>query len=215
MVEKTAANLEQTVKSLLRQHSMSMRQLAALTGIHVATISKMLLGKQRINPEYLEKIAEHLSVHPTLLYQAAGLKVADHVEKNDHLSLHSYFKDIIDYTGYSSVTLNRQSIMDELLKYDGYAKTSEGKLLIEEKFPEKRQQIFGTGPFIDELDNMYERYIHGEISEKEKMILGSGLLYFVLATDAIPDFMFPIGYLDDALAIQITQERLMEFSKKT
>ncbi len=33
---------------------------------------------------------------------------------------------------------------------------------------------------------------------EERCILGSVLLYFVLATDVIPDYVFPIGYLDDA-----------------
>ncbi len=54
---------------------MSMRTLAALTGIHVATISKMLSGKQRVNPEYLQRISHCLGVQPDVLFAAAGFEI--------------------------------------------------------------------------------------------------------------------------------------------
>lgn len=43
---------------------------------------------------------------------------------------------------------------------------------------------------------------------EDRAILGSALLYYILATDVIPDYMFPIGYLDDAIAVQIALNRL-------
>ena len=75
MGRNSASKLEETVKNLLRERSLSMRQLALLTGINVATISKMLTGKQRVNPEYLQKMAHHLSVPPAVLFTAAGFDV--------------------------------------------------------------------------------------------------------------------------------------------
>jgi uncharacterized membrane protein YkvA (DUF1232 family) len=33
--------------------------------------------------------------------------------------------------------------------------------------------------------------------------MGSALLYFILPVDVIPDYIFPIGYLDDAIAVQL------------
>lgn len=62
--ENYGTRLEATVKNSLRERSLSIRQLAPLTGIHVATISKMLFGKQRVNPIQLQKIAEQLCVAP-------------------------------------------------------------------------------------------------------------------------------------------------------
>lgn len=43
-----------------------------------------------------------------------------------------------------------------------------------------------------------------------KTVIGSGLLYFVLSADIIPDYSFPLGYIDDALAVRLVLERLKE-----
>ncbi len=212
MGSHSTLTLEVTVKNLLRERALSMRQLAMLTGINVATISKMLTGKQRVNPEYLQKIAQHLSVPPAVLFTAAGfdLEVLQSHQHQDTSLVH--IQEILKRVGFKTQEFNRQSIEQELIKYESYAKTNEGHELIVAKFPDKRKQISGFGPFIDDLDQMFHRYLEPETSEEERAILGSGLLYFVLSTDAIPDFMFPIGYLDDALAIQITRDRLSNLS---
>ena len=208
MGSNTPSKLEITVKKLLHERALSMRQLASLTGINVATISKMLAGKQRVNPEYLQRIAHHLSVPPMVLFNAAGFDVEDSQIKHHQDTSFENFQEILQRIGFKTHQINKQSIQQELIKYDGYARTSEGHELIVAKFPDKRKQISGSGPFIEDLDQMFHRYLQSEVSEEERVILGSGLLYFVLATDTIPDFMFPIGYLDDALAIQITRDRL-------
>jgi len=209
MGSETPSRLEETVKDLLRDRSLSMRQLARLAGIHVATISKMLTGKQRINPDYLQRIAKHLSVAPGVLFAAAGFDVPSAAVTPPAQTL-DHIGDIMRRLGFESVPFDKESVMKELVKYDGYARTQEGRSLIVERFPDKRREISGSGPFIDDLDDMFTRYIESATKEEERTILGSGLLYFVLSTDAVPDFMFPIGYLDDALAIQLTRERLRD-----
>ncbi|MEH7609111.1 DUF1232 domain-containing protein [Priestia megaterium] len=35
-------------------------------------------------------------------------------------------------------------------------------------------------------------------------------MYFILPTDIIPDYVFPIGYLDDAIAVQLVMNQLAE-----
>ena len=214
MEMNSPSELETTVKNLLQQRGISMRQLALLTGINVATISKMLAGKQRVNPEYLQKIAHHLSVQPAVLFKAAGFDIdmAQTHEQQDASVQH--IQEILQRVGFESHQFSRQLIEQELTKYESNAKTNEGHELIVAMFPDKRKQISGFGPFVDDLNQMYHQYLNSEISKEERTILGSGLLYFVLATDAIPDFMFPIGYLDDALAIQITRDRLSNLSPK-
>lgn len=210
----SSSQLETTVKNLLQQRGISMRKLALLTDINIATISKMLAGKQRVNPEYLQKIARHLSVQPAILFQAAGFDIDTHQTQQQTDASVQHIQEILQRVGFESHLFNRQLIEQELTKYESYAKTIEGHELIVEKFPDKRKQIYGFGPFVDDLDQMYNQYMNSETSKEERTILGSGLLYFVLATDAIPDFMFPIGYLDDALAIQITRDRLSNLSPK-
>lgn len=40
--------------------------------------------------------------------------------------------------------------------------------------------------------------------------MGSALIYFILSVDVIPDYIFPIGYLDDAVAVQLVLNALMK-----
>jgi uncharacterized membrane protein YkvA (DUF1232 family) len=210
-VKNSNSRLEEAVKKLLKEQSLSMRQLASLTGINIATLSKMIRGKQKINPEYLQRIAKQLSVAPHTLFAAAGYDIGTSTNPPITGSF-DYISEILKNVGYDS--FSKQTIERELSKYDSYVKTSEGHELIVEKFPLKRKQIFGSGPFIDDLDEMYRRYLLPETSEEERFVLGSGLLYFVLSADAIPDYLFPIGYLDDALVVQITKDRLDKIQGK-
>ncbi len=189
-----------------------MRQLATMTGINVGTISKMVTGKQRVNPEYLQRIAQTLSVSVDILFKAAGFDVETvrtHEIRRDAST--NMMNELLEYLGHNKQSFSPSEIERELDKYEGYAKTVEGQDLIIEKYPEKRNQIVGSGTFVDDLDFMYERFVQEDISKEESAILGSGLLYFVLATDAIPDYVFPIGYVDDVLAMRITRKRLDHF----
>lgn len=205
-------NLEMTVKTLLQQRSMSMRKLGTLTGIHVTTISKMLTGKQRVNPKYLQRIAHALAIPVEELFKAAGFYVG--TEGDDEISLGSsndLINEILQYLGHNRPNFSPSELERELDKYEGYAKTDEGKTFIVDQYPQKRKQMTGSGTFCEDLDSMYERFMQESTSEGERAILGSGLLYFVLATDVIPDYVFPIGYVDDVLAVQITQKRICNF----
>ncbi|MFR5403543.1 MAG: DUF1232 domain-containing protein [Clostridium sp.] len=37
------------------------------------------------------------------------------------------------------------------------------------------------------------------------LLIGSMLLYFVISTDVIPDFVFPIGFMDDLVVNIVTK----------
>lgn len=200
--------LEETVKALLRQRSMSMRQLAAATGISVSTISKMIAGKQRVNLDYLRRMAEVLRVPAGTLIEAAGLPLAHDAREPGQNQPVEIVNEFLRYLGLEKLQFVRGDIERELDKYEAYARTEEGMQLIAEKYQQKRGQIQGVGEFVSDLDAMYDRFSQEDTPEQEKAILASGLLYFLLATDAIPDYLFPVGYLDDAIAMQIIHERL-------
>ncbi|RIV23125.1 helix-turn-helix domain-containing protein [Alicyclobacillaceae bacterium I2511] len=217
-ISDSGANLEQTVKTLLRTRGLSMRQLAKETGIPTATISKMVRGKQRINPNYLQRLAQGLGVAPWVLFTAAGFSsvepanFAESARWTQWVGSATLAQDMIaklmDHLGIAAKCLTAEEIAKALCTYEDYARTPEGKALIEEKFPVKRQQVVGIGPFVEDLDEMYTHFCQPGTLEQERAILGSGLLYFVLATDSIPDYLFPLGYLDDALAVVMTHQRL-------
>ena len=59
---------------------------------------------------------------------------------------------------------------------------------------------------------MYKLFSSDNITTKELIILGSGLLYFIISTDIIPDFIFPIGFLDDVIAIKIVLNKFSRLS---
>ncbi|WP_206832204.1 helix-turn-helix domain-containing protein [Alicyclobacillus fructus] len=207
--------LEDTVKALLRERSMSMRQLAASTGISVSTISKMIAGKQRVNLDYLRRMAEALDVPAATLAEAAGLPLArDEAAHSRSQTTGAEIDTLLHYLGLEKMEDLRKEIERELEKYEVYAQTDEGQQLIAEKYHSKRGQIQGIGGFIRDLDEMYARFSRPDTPEDEKNILASGILYFLLATDAIPDYLVPAGYVDDAIAMQIVRERLAHRRKK-
>lgn len=209
MTESRARALERLVKDLLHDRDMSMRRLAAATGIDVAAISKMLSGKQRINPEYLQRIAECLKVNPIVLFEAAGFQLERNesaIEPNLTAICAGLFQDL----GWN-IQCTRLDIERELQKCEGYANTEEGQLLIVEKFVEKRQQLNDAGVFSGVLDEMYAAFHTADISTMERQILGGALLYFIVATDAIPDYLFPVGYMDDAIALDISYKKWKKY----
>ncbi|WP_367306915.1 helix-turn-helix domain-containing protein [Alicyclobacillus acidocaldarius] len=201
-------HLEETVKSLLRRRSMSMRQLATATGISVSTISKMIAGKQRVNLDYLRRIADALGVPPLTLAEAAGLPLIKEPIGPTDGDRQTSMNALLEYLGLGNLNVLRTEIERELEKYEAYAQTEEGRQFIAEKYHAKRGQIQGIGDFLRDLDDIYDRFSRPDTPEDERRILASGILYFLLATDAIPDYLFPAGYLDDAIAMQMVHERL-------
>ncbi|MBE1443401.1 DUF1232 domain-containing protein [Paenibacillus sp. OAS669] len=205
------------LKALLKERSLSMRKLSALTGIDTAIISRIINGKQKAKMDHLHLFAVHLGIPSERLFQAAGLETvspsaADNSEL--HASVDSIKEVLLSYNLFDSKFTTEQ-VRKELTKYEQYALTEEGRRIIIEDFQAKVDSVNSAGPFIDELRQMYELFGKEDLSTEKRAILGSALLYFILSTDIIPDYVFPIGYLDDAIAVQIVLERLSQQDTKT
>lgn len=212
--EKRNATLGETLVSLLKERSLSMRKLSVATGIDTATISRIVNGKQRAKPEHLEAFALHLDVPSAPLFQAAGYGAPTvaiyHNQPNDIYSSINSIKEILQSSNLMDHQFTAEQVQKELSKYEPYVLTEEGARIIHNDFPGKVKSVNGAGPFIEELKRMYQLYSSDNITPEERSILGSGLLYFVSATDIIPDYVFPLGYLDDAIAVQIVLDRLQD-----
>ncbi|ASR47596.1 DNA-binding protein [Paenibacillus kribbensis] len=210
--EKRNAILGETLLSLLKERSLSMRKLSAATGIDTATISRIVNGKQRAKPEHLEAFALHLDVPSAPLFQAAGYGApASSIHQNQPNDIYSSInsiKEILQASNLMDHQFTAELVQKELSKYEPYVLTEEGARIIHNDFHGKVKSVNGAGPFIEELKRMYQLYSSENITPEERSILGSGLLYFVSATDIIPDYVFPLGYLDDAIAVQIVLDRL-------
>jgi uncharacterized membrane protein YkvA (DUF1232 family) len=216
--QKNTAALGETLTSLLKKRSLSMRKLSASTGIDTATISRIVNGKQRPKPEHLEAFALHLEVPSAELFQAAGYGAAiPPAPQNQLYDIHSSInsiKEILQASNLIDHQFTAELVERELSKYEPYVLTEEGTQIIHNEFPGKVKSVNSAGPFIEELKRMYQLYCRDDITLEERAILGSGLLYFVSATDVIPDYVFPLGYLDDAIAVQIVLERLQSIRNK-
>ncbi len=200
------------VKRLLKERSLSMRKLSALTGIDTATISRIVNGKQPARPEHLQQFADHLHVPIEELFHAAGFP-GGRRSAEWHSGIHGSV-DAIQQVLVSSNLFDQQytteRVQQELIKYEQYALTEEGKRIILEDFQAKVEQVRGAGPFIEHLKRMYQHFSKEDTPAEERALLGSALLYFILSADIIPDYVFPIGYLDDAIAVQLVLNRLAE-----
>ncbi|NWL88536.1 MULTISPECIES: DUF1232 domain-containing protein [unclassified Paenibacillus] len=204
------ANFGVILKSLLQENSLSMRRLSVLTGIDTATISRIVNGKQSAKPSHLKLFAEHLHVPLAVLIEAAMLD-GEELEKERLTDLHhsiNTIQDVLTSSTSFDPQFTTERVQQELVKYEQYAQTAEGKQMIRDDFHSKVEQVNGAGPFIEKLNRMFEQYCHEDISPEEQAVLGSGLLYFISAVDIIPDYLFPIGYVDDAIAVQLVMERL-------
>lgn len=203
------------LKSLLKKNSLSMRKLSQLTGIDTATISRIANNKQQAKPSHLQKFAYHLEVPMATLMQAAGYEI-EPFENSESDFFHSIetIKETLVSSDLLDQTFNLDKIYQELAKYEQFALTKEGELIIIEEFAQKVEQVRGAGPFIYELNKMYKSFCLETQSSEKRKILGSVLLYFILSTDIIPDYVFPIGYLDDCLAVQIGLEKLSKMEEK-
>src|SRR5699024_11462619 len=51
-------------------------------------------------------------------------------------------------------------------------------------------------------------FTEGKAANYKLCIMGSALLYFIIPVDVIPDYVFPMGYIDDALAVKIALKML-------
>ncbi|SDN33420.1 Helix-turn-helix [Paenibacillus sp. yr247] len=194
----------------LENKSLSMRKLGTLTGIDPATISRIMNGKQQAKLSHLQQFALHLDLQLHQLLEADGYNVEEkqHSSQSDIEDSFTMIQNILGSARLFDHQFTTERVKCELEKYEAYAKTEEGRQIIMADFQAKVNQVNGAGPFIEQLKLMHERYCNGETSEAEKSVLGSGLLYFILSADIIPDYVFPIGYVDDALAVQLVQERL-------
>lgn len=214
--KKKEPELGPTLKSLLKGRSLSMRKLSLLTGIDTATISRIANGKQQAKPDHLQQFAVHLGVPTEQLFQAAGFDVGSRQSEqgSDIYASVESIKDVLLSSNLFDQQFTTELVFKELSKYEQYAMTEEGQRIIVGDFPTKVDSVNGAGPFIDELRQLYELYCREDTAPERRAIAGSALLYFILSADIIPDYVFPLGYLDDAIAVQIVTGRLSQTADK-
>ncbi|MFJ7936214.1 DUF1232 domain-containing protein [Sporosarcina sp. NPDC096371] len=200
--KKTTLGLR--LRVLLKERSLSMRKLSELTDIDTATISRIINGKRKANLHHLERFADCLEVPIIDLFEAAGYRIEQKQEKTDDVNL--TYVNLIQ--GLANSDASVQVVEQQLANYELYSQTAEGKSSILEKFEEKLESVGSIGPLVNEMKNLFEKFRMSKGSPSELTLIGGALLYFIIPVDAIPDYLFAVGYLDDAFAVQLTANTL-------
>lgn len=193
------SELGKMLKSFLKNKSISMRKFSRLTGIDAATISRIINGKQSANINHMEKFSKCLNVPIEVLLKYAGYNIGENIENSS---------EILNVMNSLNYKCDINKIKEELNKYEQYVLTPEGKNIVYKNFHKKLESINGSGFFVEKLESMYDEFSRKDISREKQAIIGSGLLYFILSTDIIPDYVFPIGYIDDIKALELVEQRM-------
>ena len=194
------------LKDLLKEKSLSMRKLSELTEIDTATISRIINGKRKATPDHLQKFSECLNVPLDVLFTAAGYlqepKQKKVYSKDINASI-EYIQNYLETSDQLNEKFSIENVESELAKYEQFSQTEEGKETILNGFEDKVKKLGGMGPFIGKLQQMYKNFCSMKATPTQLAVLGSALLYFILPVDVIPDYILPVGYLDDAIAVQL------------
>jgi uncharacterized membrane protein YkvA (DUF1232 family) len=71
-------------------------------------------------------------------------------------------------------------------------------------FWRKLARVFALIPFAEDLLTVYYCALDNDTPRHVKLTLFGAIAYFVLPTDAIPDFLPVLGYTDDAAVLAAT-----------
>ena len=209
-IEKTNQQLGVFLKELLEQRSWSMGTLSRLSGIDKATISRIISGKRRANLQHLQKFSQAFGVSVETFMKSDGYDIQT-ADNQREMELHAALANVqsfLEISEMSHLKISMKRIEEELRKYSLVAETEEGQAVILDGFEKKLQNTGSGGPYIGQLKELYLKYRTKKASPAELALIGSALIYFIMPMDLIPDYLFPVGYLDDALAIQFVMNML-------
>ncbi|AXH99356.1 DUF1232 domain-containing protein [Sporosarcina sp. PTS2304] len=203
-------SIGQLLRSTLDEHSLSMRKLSELTDIDTSTISRIINDKRKATLDHLEKFSSVLAIPLAKLLEADGYSVIP--EKKSSSEYDATIEQLVNTSDLLSTKLSLAQVESQLADYEDYAKTTEGKQRILYEFTEKLKAAGGIGPFADQMKKLFTRFKTQKGNTRELAIIGSALLYFIVPVDVIPDYLFAVGYLDDAVAVQIASNVLVKKS---
>ena len=177
---------------------LSLRALARAAGVSHSTVSRLLAGRTRPTAGLLRALAPPLGCPAEALLQAAGLAPgpADPWDTLRSMGVDPAPAELLAHVG------------ERLTRLREYAATDEAVAFAREGLVRKVAALGARGPVIERLLALGRLYLGGEggsAPPAARLAAGSAVLYFLLAVDAIDDFMFPIGYLDDAVAIALAE----------
>lgn len=194
------------LKTHIHHKQLSVRQLSYKTDIDKGTISRIMNGKRNPTMTHLSKLSEALHIPYLELLQQAGHPVPNKMH-SDNISDLQIEIGALEQTLLSSKQARELFSMKKLHRIlkdlRMYAATEKGEQFIQREFESKLVTLQGRGPFIDQLKKCFTIFTKKQASTTHLILIGSALLYFIVPIDVIPDYLFPIGFIDDAIACQL------------
>lgn len=195
------------LKELLDDHGMSIRACSKETGIDKATISRIINGKRKANINHLTQFAACFDV--PLMALMEGEAKAEETSETSEISISMEEIQLMLKEGdFYDGDFDREDVRKKLSEYEQYVQTEEGKQTIHDEFGKKIEKVGSIGPFIDHLKGFYAQFVQHKGTRYKLAVMGSVLLYFIVPVDVIPDYIFPIGYVDDAFAVKLALKTL-------
>ncbi|MGL4346289.1 MAG: helix-turn-helix domain-containing protein [Cellulosilyticaceae bacterium] len=201
------------LKSKQHQKQLSLRKISHLSGIDVSTLSRLFNGKQKPQMKHLEKLSEVLELSLSELLRAAGYGVDD-IHGTSVGVVNPLDASEADWFGMCEVMEGggwEAQIQKDLEGYSQYMQVNEGPAMIENNLEAKLKSVGQIGPVIDRIKEMYAYFTRPDTALMAYILIGSGLLYFIVAADVIPDFIFPLGFVDDTIAIKLVWDKVQQF----
>jgi len=194
-VVSLSEGLVRLISVRLADRGLSMRALARKAGVSHSTVSRLLKGQARPTSGLLYAIAPVLGLSADELLDAAGLAARGSA-------------DALAVLRGMGVDLAPQELLGQvrasLDRLRPYAATAEARASAEAGLERKVAMLGAHGPIINRLRALGRLYLSEEdLPEDVRLTAGSAVLYFLQAVDAIDDFIWPVGYLDDAVAVAL------------
>ncbi|TWT26000.1 helix-turn-helix domain-containing protein [Planomicrobium sp. CPCC 101110] len=214
-MQEKSTRLGSLLRDAMEQRNYSIRQLAELTSIDKATVSRIMNGKRKPTLQHLKKLSAALEIPFNDLVEAIDYEADTTASRKKHgKQSHSGPIPAAEVELLQkSIQLHEPSITidklaAELETFEEYTKTHEGKSMVKDGFDAKVNHFGNVGTYIQQLKIWHRKFLLAEGSKKELAVMGGALLYFILPLDLLHDYIFAVGYLDDCLAIQLAGNKL-------
>lgn len=190
------------LRARLAARGRSLRAVAREAGVSHATLSRVLNGRTHPTRRVLEALAPVLGLAVGELVAAAGMGPPEQD------SVWAVLRDMgIDPS--PGEILGR--VREGLVRLREYAATEEAFSLAREGLDRKVTALGARGPVIAKLRGLGRLYLDGGDAPWEaRLAAGSAVLYFLHALDVIDDFIWPVGYIDDAVAVALAEAEVRQ-----
>lgn len=210
-MKEEARSFGQTLKEMLHDKGYTMTKLAKECEIDKATVSRIANDKQQPNINQLKSFSKVLEVSMTKLLKAAGHEIVEEAltpKEEKQVYDFSNDEDILNFTNLIKSDELVKKVEMEFNKCIDYIQTDEGKNVLKESFDKKVNNVESKGKFVDKINELYTIFCNSKLDSQTYIIIGAALLYFVITLDIIPDYIFPIGFIDDMIAINLIYKYL-------